>query len=199
LLFDYYPPEYPRNGRCLALALDTHKIAGAIAEGRMSDERRYQGGCACGEVRYELRGEPISINNCHCTECQLETGSTSVVNAFIEADRLSLLSGKLSEHSAKTGSGRPHVIVRCANCGTAMWSHYAGFGRLGAGVRLGTLDNRANFRPQAAIFTNERMPWVTLPEGIPSFEKYYDPKALLSAESLARMESLAERRKAGEG
>jgi hypothetical protein len=34
-----------------------------------------RGGCACGAVRYEVRGEPVKVGLCHCTDCRKETGS----------------------------------------------------------------------------------------------------------------------------
>ncbi len=168
-------------------------------EGKISKDITREGGCACGAVRYQARGEPINVNNCHCRQCQCQTGSTSVVNAFFEAERLTLLSGEMSEHSFKAGSGGPHVVRRCASCGTALFSHYPRFGRLGAGVRVGTLDDSAAFRPDAVVFAEERMPWVALPEGVPAFDKYYNPKELLPPDNYARLVALVERRGAGEG
>ena len=167
-------------------------------EAKMIEETR-EGGCGCGAVRYRIEGGPIFVNNCHCTQCQHQTGSTSVVNAFFESDRVTLVSGKLSSHVVKSGSGGPHEIMRCADCGVALWSHYPRLGRLGLGLRVGTLDNAGAFRPDAVIFTSEAMPWVALPPGIPAFERAYDLAEILSPERVARMRALMERRKAGEG
>jgi hypothetical protein len=88
------------------------------------------------------------------------------------------------------------VIVRCAACGTAMWSFYPRMGELAAGVRAGTLDHSAAVRPDAAIFVAERMPWVTLPEGIPQFETTYNAAELLPPERFERLSALIERAKA---
>jgi hypothetical protein len=165
----------------------------------MSDAMTRDGGCGCGAVRYRVQGEPIFVNNCHCRQCQCQTGSTSVVNAFFEAERVTLLAGELSEHRLTGGSGGAHIIRRCVGCGTALFSHYPRFARLGAGVRVGTFDDSAAFVPDAVIFAGERMPWVVLPEGIPAFATYYDPRELLPAERYARLVALGERRGAGEG
>src|SRR5262249_486103 len=35
----------------------------------------FSGGCACGAVRYECTGEPLFALNCHCRDCQRESGS----------------------------------------------------------------------------------------------------------------------------
>ncbi|MBT2187441.1 GFA family protein [Sphingobium sp. H33] len=158
-----------------------------------------EGGCACGAVRYRLTAAPIFVNNCHCSLCQRQTGSTSVVNIFIEKEALVLLTGTLSEHVVKAGSGGDHSICRCAACGTAMWSYYPRLGRLGAGLRAGTLDDPGKVRPDAIIFVADKMPWAALPDDIPQFETTYNPAELLPPERFARLKALIDRRAAGEG
>lgn len=37
--------------------------------------RLRRGGCACGAVRFELRGEPVRVGMCHCTKCRKATGA----------------------------------------------------------------------------------------------------------------------------
>jgi hypothetical protein len=156
-------------------------------------EQTREGGCGCGSVRYQVHGEPIFTNNCHCTQCQHQTGSTSVVNAFFEMERIALLSGQLAENTVVAGSGGAHIIVRCKACGTAVWSHYPRMGRKGAGVRVGTLDDPASVTPDAVIYVSEKMPWVALPEGIPAFDKYYDFAEVLPPVRLDRLRNLSRR------
>jgi hypothetical protein len=158
-----------------------------------------EGGCGCGTVRYRVTGDPIFVNNCHCTLCQHQTGGTSVVNAFIEAEAVTLLSGTLSEHTVQAGSGGPHVICRCGDCGSALWSFYPRLGRLGLGFRAGTLDEPGSLTPDAVIFTADAMPWVAHPAGIPAFERSYRFADVLPPERVARMHVLMARREAGEG
>lgn len=161
-----------------------------LMAGAGDEEQVREGGCGCGATRYRLSGEPIFVNNCHCLQCQQQTGGTSVVNIFIEGDRFALLSGNLARHTVTAGSGGPHVIVRCADCGVALYSEYPRLGALGIGVRAGTLDDPASVTPDAAVFASEKMPWVTLPEGIPHFDTYYVHAEVLAPDRLARMEAL---------
>jgi hypothetical protein len=149
-----------------------------------------EGGCGCGAVRYRLNDEPIFVNNCHCTLCQRQTGTGSAVNAFIETSKLEHLSGELSEHELRTGSGGTQIVIRCARCGTPVWSHYPRLGRKGAAVRVGTLDDSSAVRPDAAIFVADKPAWAPLPEGVPQFEVYYNPAELLPAERFARLKAL---------
>src|SRR6187399_1383660 len=120
-------------------------------------ETTRQGGCGCGHVRYQVEGEPIFVNNCHCRLCQQQTGSTSVVNAFFETERVTLLQGELRDHTVTAGGGGPHLIRRCAECGAALWSIYPRLGKLGTGLRVGTMDDPGAWRPDAVIFTESKM------------------------------------------
>ena len=164
----------------------------------MADTKR-EGGCGCGHVRYRIEGEPMMVHNCHCRLCQQQTGSTSVVNAFFEGERVTLLQGKLTEHEVLTVSGRTHTICRCKDCGTALWSWSGRLGRLSYGVRAGTLDDPDSVTPDVVIFTESKMPWVALPDGIPAFEQYYDLREVLAPDKLDRLMALVARREAGEG
>ena len=152
--------------------------------------RTLEGGCGCGEVRYRLTDEPIFVNNCHCRLCQRQSGTASAVNAFIETSRLEHLSGELTEYDFETGSGGTQTVVRCATCGTPLWSHYAGLARKAAAVRVGTLDDPSALRPDAVIFTAGKPEWTALPESIPQFAAYYDYSELLGPERLSRLKAL---------
>ncbi len=55
--------------------------------------RHFDGGCACGQVRYRMTSEPMFVHCCHCRDCQRQTGSAFVLNALIEADRVTRLEG----------------------------------------------------------------------------------------------------------
>ncbi len=165
----------------------------------MSDERVRTGGCGCGHVRYQVAGEPIFAGNCHCRLCQRQTGSTSAVNAFFETAQITLLVGSLTEHEVPTGSGEAQTICRCGQCGTAVWSHYPRMGRLGAGVRVGTLDDPASIALDAVIYVESKLPWAVLPDGIPVFQQAYDFAEILPPDRFARLKALAQRRKADEG
>ena len=143
------------------------------------------GSCFCGAVKYRLTSSPMFVHCCHCRDCQRQTGSAFVLNALIEADRVELLSGETRPFPQPTNSGRPHVIHRCPDCGTALWSTYGGREQIRF-VRAGTLDEPSALAPDMHIYTRSKQPWVTLPDGVPAFEAYYDSRTLWPAESLAR-------------
>ena len=143
------------------------------------------GSCSCLSVKYRLESAPMFVHCCHCLDCQRQTGSAFVLNALIEADRVTLLSGEPEKITMPTDSGKPHDIYRCPACKVALWSTYGGR-TMFRFVRTGTLDDPSALSPDVHIFTRSKLPWVKLPEGVPVFEVYYDTQTLWPAEALAR-------------
>jgi hypothetical protein len=145
----------------------------------------FEGGCACGRVRYRLSSGPMFVHCCHCLDCQRQSGSAFVINALIETERIRLTKGATEGVPVPTDSGRPHVIHRCGACQTALWSHYGGRQAM-AFLRAGTLDRPSAIAPDVHIFTRTKLPWVGLPQTTPAFEVYYDTESLWPATSLER-------------
>lgn len=143
-----------------------------------------EGGCACGEVRYRLTSAPMFVHCCHCRNCQRQTGSAFVLNMLIEASSVELLAGAPTGVDVPRENG-PHRIFRCPSCQIAVWSVYGGRAEI-LFVRAGTLEDASGVSPDVHIYTRSKVPWVTLPAGVPAFDAYYDPKALWPPESLAR-------------
>jgi hypothetical protein len=110
----------------------------------------FDGGCACGVLRYRMRSRPMFVHCCHCKDCQRQTGTAFVLNALIEADQGELLSGDPKPCEMPTDSGRPHTVFRCPDCGTAVWSNYGGLTKLSF-LRVGTLDDPTGVPPDVHI------------------------------------------------
>jgi hypothetical protein len=151
-----------------------------------------EGGCACGALRYRLASEPLFIHCCHCLNCQRQTGSAFVINLLIEADRVELLAGTPQPVDVPRDDGSAQRIFRCPQCQVAVFSEYSRpevrF------VRGGTLDDPTDVTPDVHIYTRSKVAWVTLPDGVPAFEVYYDTGRLWPPDSLRRLESVFARR-----
>jgi len=150
----------------------------------------YEGGCACGGVRYGLKREPMFVHCCHCTSCQTETGSAFVINALIESDQVEPLKGAPEPVMTPSESGRGQQIWRCPECHVALWSNYGGAKDILRFVRVGTLDEPAAIEPDIHIYTRSKLPWVRLPEGAFAVEAYYDSSEVWPTESLERRRAL---------
>ena len=153
-------------------------------------DQSYEGSCACGAVRFRMESAPLVVHCCHCRLCQRQTGSAFAVNAMIESDRVTLLEGGTCRSSVTSGSGAGQEIVRCADCGVALWSHYARATDRLAFVRVGTLDDAHLFEPDVHIHLDSRLPWVEIPAGIPAYPEYYPASEVWSDDAIARRKQL---------
>jgi hypothetical protein len=150
----------------------------------------YDGGCACGHVRYRMKSRPLIVHCCHCTWCQRQNGSAFAVNALIETDRVDLLQGDVTEVLVPSPSGKSQRIARCPKCQVALWSNYlillGGIGDAVRFVRVGTLDNPGSMPPDVHIYTSSKQPWVTLSPDDLVVDEYYVTKEVWPRESLER-------------
>src|ERR1700735_5565555 len=95
---------------------------------------------------------------------------------------------------SRTGCGadperQAQEIYRCPSCRVALWSTYGGVQNLRF-VRVGTLDDSAALKPDVHVYVRSKLPWITLPEGVPAFEAYYDSRKLWPAESIERRRAI---------
>jgi hypothetical protein len=150
------------------------------------------GGCTCGNVRYQVVSDPMIVHACHCRGCQKNSGSAFAINALFEADQVSLLAGDVETISVPTPSGSGQDITRCVDCKVAVWSNYnmGGIRKYVRFIRVGTLDDPDQLPPDIHIYTASKQPWVILPDEDRRADAFYDIKETWSLESYARRKRL---------
>lgn len=152
-----------------------------------------EGRCTCGAVRFRLTDTPVAVHCCHCSWCRREAGSAFVLNAWIETDRVELMSGEIVRTEVATASGSTQTIVRCSACQVALWSHFGSAPAGAAMVRVGVLDNPGSYPPDVHIFTADKLPWVVIPEGSEAFPAFYsgrDVPRIYGEDGAARWKAL---------
>jgi hypothetical protein len=134
-------------------------------------------------------GSPPSrfVHCCHCLNCQRQTGSAFVINALIETERVELLAGEPQPVEVPRGRTQTQRIFRCPTCQVAVFSRYPREGT--RFVRAGTLDDPSRVTLDVHIYTRSKLDWVTLPDSVPAFSTFYDPKELWPAASLERLKA----------
>jgi hypothetical protein len=111
-----------------------------------------------------------------------------VINLLIEAERFENLGVAAQPIDLPRDDGRVQRIFRCPRCQVAVFSEYD---RPGVWfVRGGTLDDPTDVTPDVHIYTRSKVAWVSLPDGVPGFAVYYDPRQLWPRESLQRLQAV---------
>ena len=105
------------------------------------------GACHCGQIAYEAEVDPATVRICHCTDCQKLTGTVfrAGIPSLPGTFKLTNGSPKLYIKTAESGSKRVHAF--CPECGTPIYSTSAEPNPSVYGLRLGGLDQRAQFAP----------------------------------------------------
>ena len=105
---------------------------------------------------------------------------------------MQVLAGTPQPVDAPRDDGRSQRIFRCPQCQVAVFSEYGRPEVLF--VRGGTLDDPTEIEPDVHIYTRSKVGWVSIPEGAPAFDEYYDARELWPADSLRRLETVLPRR-----
>jgi hypothetical protein len=134
--------------------------------------QQISGGCLCGNIRYTIKSEPKLVAQCHCKNCQRQSGSAFSVNMMVPISDFQLM-GKLKVYAdMNTGSGKPVYRGFCPECGSPIKSDAVsaeGF----LFVKAGTLDDLAWdwLNPTVQIYCDSRQPWIVLSDNTRNIAK----------------------------
>ena len=123
----------------------------------MGENKPLTGGCLCGNVRFELSGQPNKVGTCHCRQCQRWSGSVFSVGARFPESVFRMTSGEMKVF-------RSEIMERgfCSECGSPFIYWYLAK-ELNSGnvwISLGTLDEPKQFKPTYHYAVETEMSWL---------------------------------------
>lgn len=135
-----------------------------------------EGGCLCGRVRYACDAEPVAAVACHCRDCQKAGGSPFTVAFAIPAAALRVTQGEPREFRVAADHGAVAVRAFCGDCGSQLWAWSDRFAGIRS-VKVATLDEPARVPPRAHLYVRSALPWLSLDDGLPRFDRMPDSPA----------------------
>lgn len=124
------------------------------------------GGCYCGAIRYQVRGEPINRTICHCEMCRRTTGAPCVAWFTVPRVQLQMTGGNVTRYRSSSHGTRSF----CATCGTQLTFADDDFpGDID--VSTCSLDQPAAVPPASHIFTASQVPWLQCADAWPRFAR----------------------------
>ena len=125
------------------------------------DDPMHTGGCLCGGVRYEIRGELRGVIACHCSQCRRTSGHhsamTSAPNARLSLTAAATLVWYRSSPSAERGF--------CGACGSNLFWRPSGQSR--TSIAAGTLDTPTGIAIERHIFAAEKSDYYEITDALP--------------------------------
>ena len=121
----------------------------------------YEGGCLCGQVRWQASAVPANVRICHCRNCQRATGGPFFARAVFLAETIAW-TGQVS----RWPSSRRVERLSCARCGTPVFSEPKD-PPARIGVALATFDDPSAVAPEMHIWVAEKLVWTVIDDGLP--------------------------------
>jgi len=130
-----------------------------------------EGGCLCRGVRYRLHDRPKPGSDCHCEDCRRASGAPYVTWCSVPSKAIQILSGELA---TVLHADRFRSFASC--CGTPLFIQDEVSSEW-TDVTVASLDDSKTLAPEAAIWTEDKLPWVHLDPNRPAFRRGRDESA----------------------
>lgn len=122
-----------------------------------------QGGCLCGQIRYEITGPARSVVACHCSQCRKTSGH------YVAATRVPLASLTVLDGGTGVGgslrwyrSSQTATRAFCGTCGSQLFWQRDGSDH--RSVMAGTLDTPCGLVMDRQIFCEDKGDYYALPD-----------------------------------
>jgi len=131
----------------------------------MADDVVREGGCLCGQVRFQARGRPTNVRICHCRLCQKAMSAPFFARALYPIDQVTV-TGKTARHASSPELWR----VFCPTCGTRLFAERPSASRVG--IALAAFDDPNALPPECHFFVSSKIGWVRLNDDLPQYPEW---------------------------
>jgi hypothetical protein len=128
---------------------------------------KYEGGCACGAMRFATDTEPMMAGHCQCRHCQMLSGAGHASFAAFQEANVGI-TGKLVFWDYKADSGNTASRGHCPTCGSMVAGKTSGIPGVVA-LNLTSLDDPSKIVPQMVFFNGKGQAWDHLDASLPKF------------------------------
>ena len=116
------------------------------------------GGCHCGKITYQAEIDPETVGLCHCTDCQILSGSAFRSSVPVtKADFKLTGQPKIYVKTAESGAKRAKAF--CPDCGTHVYAAAPVDPQL-FNIRTGTVNQRSQLKPKRQIWCDSAQSWA---------------------------------------
>ncbi len=130
-----------------------------------------EGGCYCGDVRYQIDGDFAFKGECCCRECQYISGGNPNVVVGVPEPVFSYTKGRPKKFR-RDDLENPVTREFCDHCGTSLTTLSPGAPGIVI-VKVGTLDDPSLYeKPDHIIWVSEKQAFHNLAQGVATFEQF---------------------------
>ena len=119
---------------------------------------KVHGKCHCGKIEFHAEVDPEKVSLCHCTDCQVMTGTAYRVSARINAGDFHLTKGQPKIYIKTPDSGVKRVQAFCGDCATPLYAEPVENPK-SKSLRIGCLAERAFLPPKQQTWCGSALTW----------------------------------------
>jgi hypothetical protein len=124
-----------------------------------------KGSCLCGEVEYSIVDSLKYAGYCHCSQCRKLTGSPFSASGGVANSDFTILKGEDRFTCFEKVEGSPTYF--CNNCSAFIYGEVSAHKM--TYVLLGTLSESPSLKPQWHVYTNYKVDWYEISDGLPQY------------------------------
>ena len=132
---------------------------------------KIDGHCHCGAISYEAEIDPEDVLICHCSDCQVMSGTPFRTAVRTSEANFKLLSGRPQTYIKTAESGNKRAQTFCGECGSPLYATSVGEGPRILGIRLGTVRQRDQLVPRKQYWARSALHWLPELDSIARVEK----------------------------
>jgi hypothetical protein len=117
------------------------------------------GACHCGLISFGAEIDPTRVMICHCTDCQVLSGSPFRVSVAAPIETF-VLHGQPKSYVKVAESGNRRAQLFCPECATPLFA-MAPENATSVIIRLGCVKQRAQLVPAVQVWQRSSMPWLS--------------------------------------
>lgn len=125
----------------------------------------HEGGCACGQVRYQIEDQPNNTTNCYCTQCRAAVGAPLVTWSEFPRSAVTFTSGEPKWFKSSDWAERGF----CETCGTALTFRYIEGDALD--IATATLDEPDTFPSEDHLWVSSKPDWLVIGDDLPQYPR----------------------------
>lgn len=118
------------------------------------------GSCHCGALKFSAQVDPARVTICHCTDCQIMSGTAFRTVAQVAAADFKWLEGSPNIYEKTGESGNRRALAFCSTCSTQIYATSAEAPQDLFGIRVGTLAQRGELKPSVQVWCQSRLDWL---------------------------------------
>jgi len=136
----------------------------------VSEAKKREAACCCGQLRIKLSGDPQLVSSCHCLACQRRTGALFGSTSFFRKSQIVATHGERRAFRRQADTGTWLTFQFCPNCGSTVFWESERLPEL-VSVAVGAFADPHLPAPARTVWTDTKHDWLVFPASIPHHRK----------------------------